>query len=120
VVVPPSLVLRAIPLSCARRATRPYPRRPYKRVNGVYLLIKDGRVIYVGASSDVQTRLNAHLRYARRPHAHFDHVLFLPVPTAQHFIYESVLIRALRPPLNRKVWNIDPDIEAAVLADLGL
>jgi hypothetical protein len=75
-----------------RRAKRQRRATPYRA--GVYLLFRDGDVVYVGQSKDVHERVDTHRRV-------FDHAFISYVPHGLLLIYEAVLIRAFRPKFNK-------------------
>lgn len=63
--------------------------------SGVYFLIRDGRVMYVGQSVDVGARIRGHARERS-----FDAYAMVPCPIAHMAVLESLYIHALRPPWN--------------------
>lgn len=73
---------------------------------GVYLLVRDDRVLYVGQSGNVRKRLNWHRSQRRNPYTRevlFSSALVLPVATGRRSHIETVetaLIRFLCPPWN--------------------
>lgn len=106
----------------------PLPRAPAERPCGVYLLVSSGRVVYIGATANLEARLANHLNGVRRsgvgnaldqPAKVFDRVIWLQLARADLSAYEGALIRALRPPLNgRAPAPCGRDLE--VLDRLGL
>jgi hypothetical protein len=88
---------------------------------GVYFLVRDGCLLYVGQSVNAVGRVAEHYRRYE-----FDSVLFLPWPADDLNRIEAALIRALRPPLNSKSVNgairtpsrDQGDNEAALIAAL--
>lgn len=65
--------------------------------SGVYFLINDGRVDYVGQSLNVLGRIAEHQRRGRR----FTHVSIVLAPPDELLRIEKLYIRAFRPPWNR-------------------
>jgi hypothetical protein len=63
--------------------------------SGIYFLVSDGEVIYVGQSVNVSSRVNEHARTKD-----FEAAFFLPWPGDDLDRVESALIRALKPSLN--------------------
>lgn len=61
----------------------------------VYLLYKEGKVIYVGQSNNPCKRIFYHVN-----NKDYDEAFILPVPKADLLVVEAVLIRTFRPPLN--------------------
>lgn len=78
---------------------------PTQRV-GIYLLVSDGEIVYVGSSTDVDTRIATHYREARLADQEtrkvFDRALWYPRPESVLAHYEGALIRALRPKYNAR------------------
>lgn len=61
---------------------------------GVYFLIYEGRVVYVGQSVDVLSRISQHKE------KRFDRFAFVPCDRASLDVIESLYIHILQPPLN--------------------
>lgn len=76
---------------------------PFK--SGVYLLVDAADIVYVGSSTDLDSRLYDHTldRRTSKPHdaKRWDRALWLPLPVRVHGYYEGALIRGLRPRYNR-------------------
>lgn len=72
----------------------------WAKVSGIYFLIRDGRVVYVGQSVDVFGRISTHQRDKT-----FDAIAY--VPCERHLLdkMESLYIHTLRPPLNGDMRN---------------
>ena len=68
------------------------------RESGVYLLILDGRIRYVGQSKFLQMRLTQHVESKA-----FNRVLWSPVPPRWLDAVEGAAIRYLQPPENAVV-----------------
>jgi hypothetical protein len=68
-------------------------------VAGVYFLVSSGRVVYVGQSIDINSRVNQHRSGATRKR--FDYALAIAVAPEHLDAVEGSFIRALDPPLNR-------------------
>jgi excinuclease UvrABC nuclease subunit len=66
------------------------------RIAGIYFLISDGSVVYVGQSVDVYRRIASHVTTKQ-----FDAIHVLPCPEVELVKVESDYIRKLNPPLNR-------------------
>lgn len=64
---------------------------------GVYFLILDREVVYVGQSQDVPERLKAHRKEARKA---FDYALYMPCPSDSLLDVEAYWITKLRPKHN--------------------
>lgn len=67
---------------------------PWERASGVYFLICQGRVIYVGQAVNVYARISQH--HGKR----FDSYAYLPCPEDMVDKIESLYIHLLRPELN--------------------
>jgi hypothetical protein len=65
---------------------------------GVYLLMLDGEVVYIGSSLDMPERVAGH-RTNGRP---FDDVFYIGTRSDQRLALEQVLIRAIKPAQNRR------------------
>lgn len=100
------------------------PKRPYI---GVYLLVRDEQIIYVGSSVWVPDRLWYHCDGRRKLASglptiggkRFDRALCLPLPESCIRSYENALIRELRPESNKRIPERS-DQDAAILFWLGL
>jgi len=68
----------------------------YNAGSCVYFLCKDDRVVYVGKSVNIQSRLQQHLKEKE-----FDKVYYIRVSPSQLDTVESALIAMLRPVLNK-------------------
>lgn len=67
---------------------------PWEQASGVYFLIRQGRVIYVGQAVNVYVRISQH------GHKRFDSYAYLPCPVDMMDKLESLYIHLLRPELN--------------------
>lgn len=67
---------------------------PIKPRSGVYFLCSRGRVVYIGKSKNVATRLSGHFDKS------FDHVCMIEVPPSELAAQEQYLISMLQPKLN--------------------
>jgi hypothetical protein len=65
-------------------------------VAGVYLLMRLGRIVYVGSSADMAARVLAHRANGRL----FDHAYYIAAPGSGRVSLERLLIEALKPPQN--------------------
>ena len=74
---------------------------PVSRQTGVYFLIRDSEIIYVGKTTDLYNRLRRHVHDGRR----FDHYNFLPCPPEQLNELEAAYIARILPRENR-VMNL--------------
>lgn len=83
------------------------------RVTGVYFLIADGAVVYVGQSVNLASRVHSHESTIQ-----FDRVLFLKVPRSELDAVERAFIYALTPKLNTRVTHPGRG-HRAVLARFG-
>lgn len=101
------------------RCERCRPKQP-----GVYALVFDGEIVYVGASRDVPARVYAHhvnmacSNEIRRKV--FGLAIWMPLPWSVARAYEGALIRELRPS-----YNVSPGMPSAghddeILFGLGL
>lgn len=73
---------------------------PFKKICGVYFLIKDGSVVYVGQSVDIFSRLGSHENFLS-----FDSYAFIECVKCQLDLIESLYIHTLSPPLNGDFSN---------------
>jgi hypothetical protein len=64
---------------------------------GVYLLMLDGEIVYVGTSRHMPTRVKAHRSNGRL----FDRAYFIGAGETERYALETLLIRLLRPKQNR-------------------
>src|SRR3546814_16063050 len=73
-----------------------------EKLCGVYLLYFNERLVYIGKSKDICSRLNQHRKHGRM----FDEWSFIPVPAGEDEeldYVESRLINAFAPEQNRKL-----------------
>lgn len=126
-------LLDALSVRCTEfPITQTRPRRP-----GVYFLILDGAIVYIGASTDIESRIAGHVRamqpldgWGKRRRVprtrrrgkqlkRFDRVIWLAVDESDLFAFEGALIRAIRPAGNRSapMWT---GRDNEVLTKLGL
>lgn len=103
--MPPVLV----PLAGRLKAFKQWPQ------SCVYFLSLNGKVVYVGQSVNLGSRLSEHVRGKT-----FDSVFYLPVPRNALNDVEGHFIRALRPPLNGKSGVPLPKWPELVITTHGL
>jgi hypothetical protein len=84
---------RAVPLSARRGAVERGSAQP---LIGVYLLLRNGRIVYVGSSLDMPKRVAAH-RSNGRP---FDKAFYIATTAKERVALERVLIRIIDPAQN--------------------
>jgi hypothetical protein len=72
-----------------------------KSICGVYFLYFLGRIVYVGQSVDVRSRISQHTREKT-----FDEYAFVRCPEVWLDILEAVYIQRINPPLNRTQGNL--------------
>jgi hypothetical protein len=65
---------------------------------GVYLLMHEGKIVYVGSSLDMPQRVAGH-RSNGRP---FDRALYITTTAGEREALERILIHAIDPPQNRQ------------------
>ena len=70
---------------------------PFNRVSGVYFLVKDSKIVYIGQSVNVHVRIADHGRQWGKD---FDSVAYIACPQDMLDKLESIYIHAIRPPLN--------------------
>jgi hypothetical protein len=70
---------------------------PTTRTRGVYFLGLQGRVMYIGVSTDIRRRVREHGTLGK----HFDSVHYLPMDSRELFGIEIMFMCLLRPPMNR-------------------
>lgn len=88
--------------------------------SGIYLLVSNETVQYVGRSGDVVRRVHAHRLYRlRRAIEAFDSALWCPIPMACSIYYEGALVRALLPEFNRCVPSYS-EYDNEILEGFGL
>lgn len=73
---------------------------PFKKICGVYFLISNGAIVYVGQSVDVLSRLGAHEKYR-----FFDSYAYIELEKSQLDLVESLYIHAFNPVLNGDFGN---------------
>jgi len=74
----------------------------YEESSGVYFLIKEDRVVYVGQSVNVFSRISSHVNYKD-----FDSYAYVLCPKDKLDILESLYIHTLNPPLQGKCSSGD-------------
>ena len=77
---------------------------PVRRQAWVYILFRDDEIIYVGWTSDLETRLLAHSRSQRGHHSSFrftSYTAFEVLPEEAK-VWESIYIKKLKPSFNKK------------------
>lgn len=84
-----------LPLEKILGMAQPIPAEP-----GVYFLIEDGRVVYVGQSVLPMSRVGAHLA---NPSKYFTHVAWIPVEKKDLIKVENAYIAHFLPMYNRTV-----------------
>ncbi|SHK43559.1 transcriptional regulator, AlpA family [Roseomonas rosea] len=70
---------------------------------GIYFLIKEERIVYIGQSVNVHARV-AHHRYSKA----FDRWHWIPVPKRRLNVMEQRYIQFFRPPLNMVYYGASP------------
>ena len=68
---------------------------PWGRVSGVYFLISDQKIVYIGQSLCIFSRIDQHKKVKR-----FDRFAYIPCEKTLLDSLESLYIHCLRPPLN--------------------
>jgi len=89
----------------------------YEGSSGVYFLIKDNRVVYVGQSVNIFARIASHAS-----HKDFDSYAYVSCPKDQLDILESLYIHTLIPPLqgkNSKGGGYSAPIRLSKLLEMG-
>lgn len=81
---------------------------------GVYLLIAEDEIVYIGQSVDVWSRVAAHAKRFS-----FDRVIMIDLAREDLRAYEAALIRALNPRLTFRCLNDDAR-DAEILRALGI
>jgi hypothetical protein len=77
---------------------------------GVYLLMLNGEVVYIGESEQMPTRVAGHRTNGRT----FDHVFYIATKASERKQLETTLIRAIKPVQNKRVnGSFEPDVDAA-------
>jgi len=84
--------------------------------SGVYFLVHEAKVMYVGQSVDPISRVAEH----RKTGVKFTRAATIWVPAEMLDAVEGALIRFLKPPLNGNGGKGDPDGDAPILETLGL
>ena len=100
------------------------PKRPYI---GVYLLIRERQIVYIGSSVWMPERIWSHCDGRRKLEAgttthgkRFDRAMCLPLPASVIRFYEGALIRALVPEYTKDLRVGSPGYDAEILYGLGL
>jgi hypothetical protein len=73
---------------------------PYSKVCGIYFLVRDKKIIYVGQSIDVFSRISTH-----RNDKEFDSIAYVPCEPSLLDKMESLYIHVLSPHLNGNMCN---------------
>jgi hypothetical protein len=82
---------------------------------GIYFLVHDDEVVYVGQSVNPTGRIATHTADERKQ---FDRAYMVPVPLSRLDDVESALIRLLRPRLNRTVIaDVDQDEDFKIVEE---
>jgi len=68
--------------------------KPWQKFTGVYFLISNNKIIYVGQSVNIYSRISSHT------HKNFDSFTVLPCPKEHLDVLESLYIHMFNPPLN--------------------
>lgn len=79
---------------------------------GVYFLIKDGKIIYIGKTTQFEVRIKAH----RAKGMCFDYARLIQCDKSRISFYEARWIKKFKPLKNIKLKTI-PDLRAAVTQD---
>lgn len=74
--------------------------QPWENCSGIYFLISDGKVVYVGQSVNVFSRIQQHVGNTNRK---FDSFAYVPCAKKQLDMLESLYIHYLRPQANAVV-----------------
>ena len=76
---------------------------PNESICGVYFLMYHKRVVYVGASADIEQRIRSHWKTTEREDGKmFDQVRYVERDSMEDaLILEAALIESFRPPLNK-------------------
>lgn len=64
------------------------------RLVGIYILVLDGDIVYVGQSRDIESRIALHRNHGTTD---FDRAFWIEVPAEELDAYEGALIRGLSP-----------------------
>lgn len=74
---------------------------PASPVAGVYLLLAESAIVYIGQSQNIRQRLRDHRREGKK---RFDHAVWYPIPDKMsRLLTEGILILAELPMYNRQV-----------------
>lgn len=86
------------------------------RLRGVYILIRDNEVVYVGQSRNTYARIGTHARTF-----HFDRALYIPEQRRdRRLALEGALLRRFNPVENIAGPKLGGHRDAAILARIGL
>lgn len=88
-----------------------------QRVAGIYLLIRQDVIVYVGQSTNMPHRVTLHAQHSISAGVRkdFDHAICVPLDRCRHNLVENALIRTLRPEYNGKQPSKhDPDAMLSV------
>jgi hypothetical protein len=69
-----------------------------QRTPGIYFLLKEGNLVYVGKSINIHARVMQHRDIKDKD---FDEVILMPVPEDELSRIENYYIGLLKPPLNK-------------------
>jgi len=86
---------------------------------GIYFLLSNGEIVYVGQSTDVDSRIAGHVSATKKNKKEFDSAFWIEVPEHDLGPYEGAFIRALAPRYN---WTAPKDVarDAEILALYGM
>lgn len=87
-------------------------------LSGIYLLIRNDEIVYVGASKNMQRRIYVHGIRPRR--LRFNRAMCLPLPTRVLPFYEGALLRELAPRYNKSIPASRRAHDAEILYGFGL
>jgi len=74
-------------------------KRPASYTAGIYFLVDFGKIVYIGQSISVESRVGTHYKEGSKV---FDAAMCVPLCKKYHDLVEGVLIRAVQPILNGK------------------
>lgn len=92
------------------------PINPGPSTCGIYFLVEDTEIVYIGQSTDVFTRVLTHRREGYKA---FDKCCWVPVPRDELDAVESALIALFKPRHNRDGVNKHGDETLALTYDLS-
>jgi len=83
--------------------------KPIRDYVGVYFLINDGHIVYIGQSVCITSRVHWHFTHTKKQ---FDSYAFVECTKEDLDVIESIYIHTLRPHMNMPIRSSSPKLAA--------